>query len=72
MNNVKVEIYIPPDREKFVSSIMIGGRQFCELNQEGGVLKWEFYPNEGDMPWIIDDETLMLALKKALEKLPRY
>jgi hypothetical protein len=72
MQGIKIEICIPPDRKKFVSIVMIGNRQFCELNQEDGILKWEFYPNDRNLPWVIDDELLMSVLKQALEKLPRY
>ena len=71
MKKIKIDICSPPDKEELVVAIMVGNRQFCELNQEGGKLTWEFYPNENGEPWVFDNEDLMVSIESAIGKLRR-
>jgi hypothetical protein len=69
MNDIKLEIASPPDREKVVIQFMVGNEQVAELNQETESLQLELYARTDGQPWTIDYSGFIRALLDAKEKL---
>jgi hypothetical protein len=67
--NYRVCISSPPDRNKLVAEIFFGNIQWAEINQEGTVLKVEFYLRPDGQPWKIDFSNAIDALQEAKLKL---
>jgi len=69
VDQFKIELCSPPDRQKLVATIMINGEQWVELNQESGSLTLEIYPRQDGQPWVFDFDSAMDGLAKAKERL---
>ena len=69
MNDILLDIASPPDREKVVIQMMVGSEQIAEVNQESESLQIEIYGRRDGHPWVLDYESLVLALQKAKTRL---
>jgi hypothetical protein len=65
----EIEIISPPDREFLTVSIMISHEQWAELDQEDGVLSFEFYSRRDGQPWRLKCDDAIEALLKAKQRL---
>ena len=68
-DDLRISVISPPDREFLAVEIMIGAEQWAELNQEAGVLSFEFYPRRDGRPWRISYEDAVRALLEARNRL---
>jgi len=66
---LRVSISSPPDREHLVADFFIGDEQWAELNQEGGALNLEIYPNRSGEPWVLSFEEVLEVFKEGKRRL---
>jgi hypothetical protein len=69
IDNYRIIIASPPDREKVVSEVWCGEEMWAEVANEAGPLTICFYPRTNGKPWMLDYEDVVKAIQMAKDKL---
>ncbi|MEX1094859.1 MAG: hypothetical protein WED34_02360 [Planctomycetales bacterium] len=69
MNEHRIVIASPPDREKLVAMIDGNDEQWAEINQDSGELRLEIYPRRDGRPWEFALAGALTAIETAKARL---
>lgn len=58
-----------PDRENLVAELWFGNMQWGEINQEGGSLTLEVYPQQSGKPWVFELNEVIKQVEQAKSRL---
>jgi hypothetical protein len=71
VNDFRISISSPPDREHLVAEVFVGNEQLAEVNHEHGAWSVEFYPRASGEPWRLSFDAALRILQDAKSRLGR-
>ncbi len=69
LDNWRIVLASPPDREDVVAEIWHGNEMWAEVARERDCFSVEFYPRPSNLPWRFDLEEAVSAVQAAKNKL---
>jgi hypothetical protein len=69
VNNFRISISSPPDRESLVAEVFVGNEQLAEVNREHGTWSVELYPRASGEPWRLPFEETLQVFQEAKSRL---
>jgi len=65
VNDFRICISSPPDRDGLVAEVFVGNEQLAEINHEHGTWSIEFYPRSSGEPWRLPFDAALQILRDA-------
>jgi len=69
VNDLRICISSPPDRENLVAEVFVGNEQLAEVNYEQGTWNIEIYPRPSGEPWRLLLGDILRILQEAKSRL---